>query len=632
MADIKVEGQNIPEVIQGTMTINEYVKEKGNELLWFYDELKDKVKEGTNGMVSFFDTLAQDQSVRDTASSILSAAAALTALSSAALDLKNAGIGDLIGVKSIQTTNQEITTLANKLGEIPLIGDVAKSALDKMLKLKAPIDFSNQLEASVTQMKSKSTEFGGLESRFSLSPTTIENDVAKYLSSVRDIRIATNVGKEEAVSYITQISQIPKAYSQVYQSNAFAGGIDLTTAAIKTAQGTTGDFKDSIENLNYVYEQFGKDSLPLGIDLLSQTYEVSQKLGVKFEDINYGIKDITTSFASFGNNSSSATNLVLNLNKAFMETGIGVKQSMSMIQGITSSISNLNQAQKSFMSSQTGGSGGLRGAFEIDKLLSEGKLSEVYQKMQESISKQMGGRIVSLDEASSNENSAAQFERQIQMLTSGPFGSIIKDRGQAMKYLQAMSSGIGSEEILGSDTTSTAMNIADQDNIRRGGTINRQLATYQHAMDIGSYNFGIKERSVANGDSAQSTMRDEMNEAVSRLRSSSQQVTDLGDELFGSLGILFTNLKDAAANLAADGLTKTGDVKERYSATTSTTKPGTSGTATSGKSGYTPDARSIQLVSSEPVTIKLKVEMVNGQAIATPVNQDYQATVGVNSN
>lgn len=631
MADIKVEGKNVPEVIEGTMSVKAFFDQMKGESGEFFEKFTSAVTKGTEGINNFFEEVSNNEPIREFTSTLLSGAAALSALSSAAINLKSAGIGDLIGIKSIQATNQELITLKNKLSEIPGIGGMIKASLDGMLELKAPIDFSNQLEASVTQLKSKSTEFGGLENRLTSGPTTIENDVLKYLSSVRDIRIATNIGGEEASSYIAQISQIPKAYAQVYQSNYFAEGIDLTTAAIKTAQGTTGDFQDSIQNLNYVYEQFGKDKLPLGIDLLSQTYEVSQKLGVKFDDINSGIKDITTSFASFGDSSSSATNLVLNLNKAFMETGIGIKQSMSMVQGITSSISNLNQAQKSFISSQTGGSGGLRGAFEIDKLLSEGKLSEVYQKMQESISKQMGGRIVSLDEASSNENSAAQFERQIQMLTSGPFGSIIKDRGQAMKYLQAMSSGIGSEEILGSDTTSAAMQVADQDNIRRGGTINRELANLEYGTSVGSYNFGVKERSTVNGPAAQEAMRGEMTEAISRLRSSSQQVRDLGDEVFSSLRTLFTGLKESSANLAADTLTKVGDVKERYSATTST-KAGTSSTATSGKTGYVPDQRSIQFVSTEPVTIQFRVETINGTGVATPVNQDYQATVGVNVN
>jgi hypothetical protein len=108
----------------------------------------------------------------------------------------------------------------------------------------------------------------------------------------------------------------------------------------------------------------------------------------------------------------------------------------------------MDTAQKAFLSSQTGGAGGLRGSFEIDMMMREGNMGEVYKKMEQSLRQQFGGNITTLEEGSQSDTAAAQLEKQKQFLMSGPFGNIVKSADQAYRLLEAFKdSGPGGIDI-----------------------------------------------------------------------------------------------------------------------------------------------------------------------------------------
>ena len=131
--------------------------------------------------------------------------------------------------------------------------------------------------------------------------------------------------------------------------------------------------------------------------------------------------------------------------KGFQDTGLSAKQAAELIGDMTSGIAKMDMAEKGFLSSQTGGAGGLRGAFEIEGLLREGKTDEVMKKIEENIKKNFGGKIFSLKDAQESDYGASQFMMQRELLKSGSFGIKPQNDAQATRILEAMSNGFKPE-------------------------------------------------------------------------------------------------------------------------------------------------------------------------------------------
>src|SRR5271166_3703252 len=126
---------------------------------------------------------------------------------------------------------------------------------------------------------------------------------------------------------------------------------------------------------------------------------------------------------------------------ALEATGMSSQRAVTAAGSIIGAMGKMSMAQKSFLSSQTGGPGGLLGAVQIEKMLREGKTAEVAEKIQMALKRQFGGQGVVTQADVRDEASAAAFERQRLMLTSGTFGIKAKDEDEATNMLEAIKSG-----------------------------------------------------------------------------------------------------------------------------------------------------------------------------------------------
>ena len=194
--------------------------------------------------------------------------------------------------------------------------------------------------------------------------------------------------------------------------------------------------------LNLQFRYLGDRDGKVALDNLANTYAVSQKLGISFADVRSPIEAITKEFAAMGQNTEAATNLVSGLGKALLDIkGVGVETMTTIVKEVSANIDHMSIAQKAFLSAQTGGPGGLRGAYEIDLLARQGKMDEIYQKMETALKNQMGGRIVNLEEASRDQGAAAQMTKQLAFMKDGPFGAVVKSDAEAYRLLEAFSAG-----------------------------------------------------------------------------------------------------------------------------------------------------------------------------------------------
>jgi hypothetical protein len=136
-------------------------------------------------------------------------------------------------------------------------------------------------------------------------------------------------------------------------------------------------------------------------------------------------------------------------------------------------VSKLDIAQRTFVSARTGGPGGLQGGYDVALAMREGRMDEVYGKVEETLRDMMGGEIVTLEQAAVDPRAAAQMARQTQMLTTGPL-AIAGSEGEACRVLDAFAKG---ETGVGKEVIGETPEMASVKAITRGNTIQERQAS-----------------------------------------------------------------------------------------------------------------------------------------------------------
>lgn len=171
--------------------------------------------------------------------------------------------------------------------------------------------------------------------------------------------------------------------------------------------------------------------------------EISTKFKAPMEDVRSALMGSASAFKMFADSGASAAkqseSIAAVMNRytdALKNTGLSAQSSVNLVSQMTNSIAGLNMAQKAFLSQQSGGPGGLRGAFQMEGLLARdpGKAFELVRKQMQS---QFGGNIVSQQQAEGSEQAAQQRQRQMLMLQQGPLAQFAKTDQEAGKILDA---------------------------------------------------------------------------------------------------------------------------------------------------------------------------------------------------
>lgn len=352
-----------------------------------------------------------------------------TVFSGAFGDMEGVGQKTAIGTaESMKAISSAVMDINKPLGKVT---EGIANLADQTLGIR-------QLENQLMSMYGKFAGFGAQASGSRLGVTeNLEAELAGIVEFNTDVAQRTNLSVDEINKYASGLMKLPGAYRETIDAGVLSQGqMKLFEGAVRIARGTTGDWGDALDALTLQFKSFSETNVT-SLKFLAKTYEVAQNLGYAFDDLQTPIEGIVKQFAVFGNQMDSSVTLVGSLMKAFKDVGLGVEPSTDMIKKLTGAINNLDFAQKSFLSSQTGGPGGLRGALEIEQMLAEGNLTGVYEKMEQALRKQFGGKIVTREEGAQSENAAAQYVKQVQFLTQGPFGGIVQGSGEAAKLLEA---------------------------------------------------------------------------------------------------------------------------------------------------------------------------------------------------
>lgn len=299
---------------------------------------------------------------------------------------------------------------------------------------------ARRFEVGLMAMSARSGEFGDLISEVGNDLEGMENKLVSFTNLTYRVAQVSGLTTTQVAKYASELNKIPGALSTTIETTADgAEHMHMLDAAIKVAAGTGQDFSSVVEQMNAVYQEFGTTGKG-ALEFVSRLATASQSLKMPLDMVKSYVTGASQSFRFFGDNSQAAISILGKFGPALAESGLGPKAIAELTQNVTRNISEMNLAQRAFVSGTSGGPGGLQGAYQIELLKRQGKVDEVQKMVEDSLRQQFGGRIVTLEEAGKDQGLAAQFTKQVQLLTQGP-SKMASSEGEAYAILDAMSKG-----------------------------------------------------------------------------------------------------------------------------------------------------------------------------------------------
>jgi len=246
-----------------------------------------------------------------------------------------------------------------------------------------------------------------------------------------------NLGEDSKTieSYYSSLGSIPGALESVVKTGNSTGETMSTLAAsIKLATGLGLSQKDMLDGLTTAYKDYNLVGEP-ALKFTAQISELSNKFGINLSAVRDELTKTASTFRMYGNEAEGAAKMTNRYLDALKDTGLSGEAKVDLINQMTEGISHLTIAQKAFLSAQTGGPGGLMGGFQIEKLLADGHLDQVMEKVRMQMQKQFG-KIVSVDEAANSPQAAAQLTKQRAIIQQGPLGQFARDEQSAQRILE----------------------------------------------------------------------------------------------------------------------------------------------------------------------------------------------------
>ncbi len=295
-------------------------------------------------------------------------------------------------------------------------------------------------EAGIFAMSAASGDMGALLTRVGTDVALLHQETERFSKMTYEVGKSSGLSAGQVTEYARALSVIPGALEQSIPNYDKAGSnILLLDAAMKVASGTGMGHKEVFDQLNSVYREYGTEG-EKALQYISRLSTASQDLKMPLDLVKEYTSNAARSFKFLGDNSQGVISILGRFGPALKESGMGPAAIADLVGNVTKNIAQMTTAQKAFLSGQTGGSRDLKGAYQIDLLMKEGKVDDVYKKVEDSLRKQFGGRIVTLEEAARDNQAAGQFTKQIQLLTSGPT-KIAGSEDEAKRILDAFAKG-----------------------------------------------------------------------------------------------------------------------------------------------------------------------------------------------
>lgn len=265
----------------------------------------------------------------------------------------------------------------------------------------------------------------------------VSDATATYTTLLETTGRATNKTATEVAGFADQLKAIPGALGKDVDIGGTA--MNMLGASMKLAAGIGMEYKDVVSGLKTAYELFNLEG-EKSLSYVNRISTASNALKIPLDSVAAFTQTAAEKFKFFGDNTEGALKVLGGFNKSMEGTGLGYKTIGEMATGALEKVKGMNVAQKAFLSQQTGGPGGLQGAFQVTEQLRSGDTAGVMGRVEEALRKQMGGDLVTGKQAAQSQEASAQMMRQIAFLTQGPT-AIADTDAQAIAIADAMAKG-----------------------------------------------------------------------------------------------------------------------------------------------------------------------------------------------
>jgi hypothetical protein len=273
--------------------------------------------------------------------------------------------------------------------------------------------------------------------------------LSKQLDNTREditnLSNTTGVNQEVLAALYNQVAKLPNTFDETGKAvkglnDAFQSGSNRTgflDEITQIASGTGQSLNSVMEKIKEVRNTSNMNN-QASLEFIARESDVSNKLGVSLDTVDSFMKEVSKSVGELGNNTDSSAKIFESFDSRLNQVGISAEKARSIIGNFTKGIADLDVVHRGFLSQQSGGPGGLAGGYKISNMIADGKLDEVAKMAEESLRKQMGGKIVSKEEAAQSETGAAQYTKQLMLLQQGPLGRFASNEQDAMKLLEGL--------------------------------------------------------------------------------------------------------------------------------------------------------------------------------------------------
>lgn len=257
----------------------------------------------------------------------------------------------------------------------------------------------------------------------------------------------------DVAKYAGELNKIPGVLDQMVGGHAKAAAeTKIFQDSLRLMKITGRDYESINKEMRDAVMQFGT-SQKGALDYTTRMSVAAKELKIPVDELQKAINGSSSAFKAFVTGEESGNEMTKNLQASMAgyiqmlrNAHVPMSVATDMAGQFATRIGEMTIAQKAFISGQTGGPGGLMGAFQLDKLMDEGKIDQVFTKVQDVLRKQFG-RVVTTAQAAQSQSAAEQMTRQIMILRQGPLGQFAKSDAEARRLLDAMASGSGGAEM-----------------------------------------------------------------------------------------------------------------------------------------------------------------------------------------
>jgi len=352
----------------------------------------------------------------------------------------------------------EKATLAVNLLPKALRGPVDE-AIKGFQAVAGQFDVSRNAENALIKLQSQAGDLGNVFTEFGSDLSGIDLMMDNWAKRMASTGTAVGMSSDEVQKFGLRLQTIPGVLTETIKNIDGAGNsTDVLTAALKINRGSVRDLDTVFGVMNNQMRLFntsGEDSLKI----ISRMQASVSGLAIPLDIMKGFVSNASSAFKFFGDNSQAALTIMERMGPALKQSGVGPEGIAEIVGGMVKGIAELDVAQQAFISSQSGGPGGLQGGYQIELLKQQGKSDQVFDMVQSALKKQFGGGpIINLEEGSKSSGAAAQLTKEVAFLRQGPFGQLAKSNAEAYKLLDSMKTGFGKEAMTTpEETTQKAM-------------------------------------------------------------------------------------------------------------------------------------------------------------------------------